>query len=1289
MINYKNYILISVFLFFTEFIDAQISKRDIALAADNFISENRSFKDYTQKPSIIDLYSENKRIAHLVNLNPQGFIIFTSSEKMYPVFSYSETGNFNFEEADKNPVFQSLFNLLRKKTEAIENNPAKFSDIIKKNKASWEALINGAKHTKEDYLYGYYLTDSWGGVNCWDNEGNAVYPSNYYTPNHYSPGCVAISSAQILNYYEWPPIGVGDHTDNDNTGSSQGTYYAAFGMTEYDWANMLNDYQGEYSTDEEQRAIGRLMYHTAVSVDMDFENAGSTSNVNKIPNAFSSYFRSTGYYQTFSWSEFQSRLQQNLINGMPVQFGIEADNGEQHACVCDGYKYNEGDPENQKFYHLNMGWWNLYGGNAWYRIFDDFNAIGYTIITGGVFDIIPEPLMNEAVRTSDYHTFIVNWNISKNLNWEAFELQESYNNGAWTTLSNSVTDTLFQRTVSADGIYKYRVMPKVAGNFYADSWSNMSVVQVGEIIYLDFDGDDSFFVNDNEYNNLDISNEWTIEAWVKVDSYTDGTWSVIADRRGVFSLYLLDDADADFAVRFAVRDGSDNITASLRSDNSAYNLQFNKWFHAAISFDGTTARLFLNGNLIEEITDTNFNLTSSTNALNIGARYWGSYSRNLDGKIDQIRISQKAYYTEEFCPDRFELFTKNPEDILLLNLQYGEGTTLYDASHHFLYPSLRSSPNTATWQTEPVPIVNIQAENAALCNGNTSFSINATNTDTYQWQYNSGSGFINFVDNSNISGANTNTLNINEVSGFAQNNIIRCVLSNTNVPHTCSDNVRLDVYGNCTVWNGTTWSNSLPDENKSAIVNANYTANDFLTCDNLSINENDTLFINENFTLDVRGDFLNKGTLFLMSENVEQIPGTFIHGGTVTNYGNMIAAKMFAAENKTYFSNPTNSLNSISNTFNNNPDIYENTGNITEWNLLNQDDKLTKAKAYLYSNSFSDKAEFSGLFNTGYEYYSMKVIDDDDFFAFTTNPYPSYIWWNAPTGWIKENVDASIYTYNGFNNGNSFNYSVWDGTVGIHSGNGYIKPLESYFVQMADFRSKLEFDNSVRVLNSEVQPTISNPDNLIRFQFETQDASIIDEAVLYFSDSYSESLKILPFSESKHYTFFPSGFNKYAILRINMTEIDTLISVGFKTSAGGEIKFKVTDFTFDGNTPVQLKDLWTGETMMLTNGSEYTFTAGTSEPDNRFKLYFGDYVSSVTDFQDFEDIKVWSYEKTIHIENNTDETFFTRIYDISGKLIFENSYSNKHVNINNINQGIKFIQIRTKEKSFTKKIIIY
>ncbi|WP_163397512.1 T9SS type A sorting domain-containing protein [Flavobacterium fluviatile] len=69
---------------------------------------------------------------------------------------------------------------------------------------------------------------------------------------------------------------------------------------------------------------------------------------------------------------------------------------------------------------------------------------------------------------------------------------------------------------------------------------------------------------------------------------------------------------------------------------------------------------------------------------------------------------------------------------------------------------------TFTITVNPSPAITNQPVSKTICNGNsTFFSASATNATGYQWQVNTGSGFVNINDTSTYSGSTTNTLTIN------------------------------------------------------------------------------------------------------------------------------------------------------------------------------------------------------------------------------------------------------------------------------------------------------------------------------------------------------------------------------------------------------------------------------------------------------------------------------------------------------------------------------------------------
>ena len=663
--------------------------------------------------------SQGDILAYVFPVLPKGYIVISSNKGISPVIAFSTEANFNFQATSDNVLLDMLKKDLSQRLNLYNQDVSNGNfQKINSNKEKWNKLLQQTSVTKTyDTQYGPLLTSVWGGVNCLDFYSQPIYVGNYYTPHHYSPGCVATSTSIVMHYFKWPLQGVGYHTDYDNSGSSTGAYYANFGATRYYWSRMLDKYFLVNSYEKHWKAMGELAYHCAIAFDMDFENTGSTSNLNRTPAALNNYFRYSAHYEASNWNYFWPRVRQNLRDGYPVTMAISKTNGEGHAMACDGYGFDSGQ---SKFYHLQFGWWGH--NNGWYDIQGSWNSDGYTIIDGATLDILPDPQIGDPIRYDDEYKFDLPILTSAKLNWDNFEISQSRNGGSYSVISNTFSQDTFPKTVIAPGNYKYKTRAKINGAYYANSTSTAQEVLVGRkdsaLVSLEFDGNDSYFVKDNYFSDLDVTDNYTFETWIKINQLnTNSNYDVIMDRRGVFSLYLIDDVDADYAIRFVTRNSSDAIDKSLRSDNSAINLHFGDWVHVAVSKDSTYTCLFINGKEVDSSLDSNFKLSRSTKALNVGARYWGSYGRYLVGEMDELRISNTARYLHNQEYKHYRIFPFEPDSatVLLLHYDEGSGTSLGDDSRHFFNTNLRSGTNRATYivRMQQLPIgysQNLKAE---------------------------------------------------------------------------------------------------------------------------------------------------------------------------------------------------------------------------------------------------------------------------------------------------------------------------------------------------------------------------------------------------------------------------------------------------------------------------------------------------------------------------------------------------------------------------------------------------
>ena len=178
-----------------------------------------------------------------------------------------------------------------------------------------------------------------------------------YTQNgvtsRYVTGCVATAMAQIMKSHNWPEKGENNitytYTDNVTGEIRRLTCYPK--KTTYDWANMIDDYSGDY-TDEQASAVATLMQHCGYSVKMEYTTSGSGSQVYESCRSLRKYFRYQDYTPYFyrdvmSTTEWMTLIYRELDDACPVLYAGVSSGG--HCFVFDGYN-SKGQV------HVNWGW---------------------------------------------------------------------------------------------------------------------------------------------------------------------------------------------------------------------------------------------------------------------------------------------------------------------------------------------------------------------------------------------------------------------------------------------------------------------------------------------------------------------------------------------------------------------------------------------------------------------------------------------------------------------------------------------------------------------------------------------------------------------------------------------------------------------------------------------------------------------------------------------------------------------------------------------------------------------
>jgi Concanavalin A-like lectin/glucanases superfamily/Viral BACON domain len=158
---------------------------------------------------------------------------------------------------------------------------------------------------------------------------------------------------------------------------------------------------------------------------------------------------------------------------------------------------------------------------------------------------------------------------------------------------------------------------------------------------LTFDGiNDWVTVPDSP--SLDLSTRATLEAWVNPTALGNAWRTVLLKEQPgqlVYALYANNDLTRPSGHLFTTGDLFSSGTAAL---------PLNSWSHLALTWDGTTLRLYVGANQVASraLTGT---LTSSTGALRFGGN--GVWPEWFAGRIDEIRVYDRALTQPELQAD--------------------------------------------------------------------------------------------------------------------------------------------------------------------------------------------------------------------------------------------------------------------------------------------------------------------------------------------------------------------------------------------------------------------------------------------------------------------------------------------------------------------------------------------------------------------------------------------------------------------------------------------------------------
>jgi hypothetical protein len=275
----------------------------------------------------------------------------------------------------------------------------------------------------------------------------------------------------------------------------------------------------------------------------------------------------------------------------------------------------------------------------------------------------------------------LNW-VDNSSNELGFEIERSENGVSFTLLSTTTTNirSFVDETVTQSNAYEYRI--RAVNGSGSSNYSNVASItfnggNTAQSLVLNlpfngntndlsnngnngtvngpqlttdkdntagmaysFDGSDDFIeIADSPELNVD---QITMTGWIYTDSYKDDQ-RIISKETGTtmpWSSYtLLLSGTGERQLEFRIGIGGERFRLASTTD-----IPLNQWVHVAGTYDGTTMRLYINGQLNNSLAASGV-IQDTPNPIYVGgSQFW---PRFFDGKIDEVRIYNASLDAQE------------------------------------------------------------------------------------------------------------------------------------------------------------------------------------------------------------------------------------------------------------------------------------------------------------------------------------------------------------------------------------------------------------------------------------------------------------------------------------------------------------------------------------------------------------------------------------------------------------------------------------------------------------------
>ena len=500
-----------------------------------------------------------------------------------------------------------------------------------------------------------------------------------------------------------------------------------------------------------------------------------------------------------------------------------------------------------------------------------------------------------------------------------------------------------------------------------------------------------------------------------------------------------------------------------------------------------------------------------------------------------------------------------------------------------------------------------------------------------------------------------------------------------------------------TTYDGTSWSNGVPDSSKAAIFTGNYTIAADLTACSLRVTNNAVVSVSSNYNVNLNGAItVDSGSSFTLNNNSNLLQSD----ATAVNTGNIIVKRNtsnIVRLDHTLWSSPVTGQNLFSfspNTLVNRFYVYNTATNSYVTTGLSNTSLFTPAKGFAVrapnNQSATTPAQWTGTFtgvpNNGTKTFTLATDAANGYnYNLVGNPYPSAL---SASDFYAANssvIGGTLYFYAHtltMNSSGLFptgtNYATWtglggaaatagDGHTAAVAPNGIIQVGQGFIVK-ATAAGDVTFTNAMRVANQQNQfmkaATTTAETHRMWLNLKTDTGVDVNQILVGYMDGATQGVDAdldgLSFGNTGSYLYSKIDSNNYVIQARSLPFATTdEVPLGFNCATAGTYSISLTnkDGLFAGSQDVLVRDNLTGTDTSIKT-APYTFTSDAGVFDSRFKLVYQQALGVPS--TNFTENSVIVYKNTdwFHVTTKGIEMKDIMVYDISGRLI----YSQKDIN---------------------------